>query len=94
MAVTLRVSKLPVFKVRLLRDLNPGLPRESLIIGKLTYPGSPGSNPKTGNFEALKVTAMYFTFLESSNLPLFGGKRVRMREGFKSSNFLIENMPK
>ena len=44
-AVTLRVSKLPMFKVWLLRDLNPGLPRESLTIGKLAHAGGPGSNP-------------------------------------------------
>ena len=25
-----------------------------------------------GNFEALEVTAMYFTFSETSHLPLFG----------------------
>ena len=36
MAVTSRALKLPVFKVRLLRDLNLGLPRESLNIGKST----------------------------------------------------------
>ena len=44
-AVTLRASKLQVFKVRPGRDLNPGLPRESLDKGKLTHTGSPGSNP-------------------------------------------------
>ena len=32
-AVTSRASKLPIFSVRLLWDLNPGLPCESLIIG-------------------------------------------------------------
>ena len=44
-AVTSRASKLQVFKVRPGRDLNPGLPRESLNIGKLTHAGGPGSNP-------------------------------------------------
>ena len=44
-AVTSRTSKLQIFKNRLLRDLNPGLPRESLNIGKLTHAGGPGSNP-------------------------------------------------
>ena len=77
MAVTLRASKLPVFKVWLLRDLNPGLPRESLIIGKLTHLGGPGSNPDHANFEALEVTAMYFTFLKTSNFFLFGQERSR-----------------
>ena len=43
-AVTSRASKLPVFKVWLLRDLNPGLLCESLNIGKLTHAGGPGSN--------------------------------------------------
>ena len=31
-----------------------------------------GQNLKTCNFEELKGTAMYFTFLETSNLFLFG----------------------
>ena len=44
-AVTSGASKLPIFKVRLLRDLNPGPPREPLIIGKLAYAGVTGSNP-------------------------------------------------
>ena len=44
-AVTLRASKLQVSKVGELRDLNPGLPRESLTIGKLAHAGGPGSNP-------------------------------------------------
>ena len=44
-AVTLRASKLQVSKVGELRDLNPGPPRESLIIGKLAHSGVPGSNP-------------------------------------------------
>ena len=43
--ITLRVSKLPMFKVWLLRDLNPGLLRESLNRGKSTHAGGPGSNP-------------------------------------------------
>ena len=45
LAVTSRASKLQVFKVWKLWDLNPGLPRESLNIGKLTHVGGPGSNP-------------------------------------------------
>ena len=44
-SVSLRASKLPVFKLRLLRDLNPGPPREPLNIGKLAHAGVPGSNP-------------------------------------------------
>ena len=70
-----------MFKVWLLWDLNPGLPRESLTIGKLTHVGGPDSNPreaknlKTGNFETLEVTAMYFIFLETSSLYLFGQER-------------------
>ena len=45
--------------------------------------GRPGfksrSSPtlETCNFEALEVTAMYFTFLETSNLFLFGQERSR-----------------
>ena len=45
-AVTSRASKLQVFKVRPGRDLNPGHPRQSLNIGKLTHAGGPGSNPR------------------------------------------------
>ena len=91
MAVTLRASKLPVFKVLLLRDLNPGLPRESLIKGKsIDIPmisdshGRPGFKSwrsqtlKIGNFEAVEVTAMYFTFFETSSLFLFGQERSRV----------------
>ena len=37
----------------------------------------PGRNLKICNFEALKVTAMYFTFSETSNLFLFGPERSR-----------------
>ena len=44
-AVSLRASKLQVFKVRPGRDLNPGLPRESLNIGTLSHAEGPGSNP-------------------------------------------------
>ena len=44
-AVTLIASKLQVSKVGELQDLNPGLPCESLNIGKLTHAGGPGSNP-------------------------------------------------
>ena len=43
--VTSRASKLQVSKVRELRDLNPRLPPESLIIGKLTHVVGMGSNP-------------------------------------------------
>ena len=43
--VSQRASKLQVFKVRLLWDLNPGPPREPLNIGKLAHAGVPGSNP-------------------------------------------------
>ena len=59
--VTSRASKIPVLKVQLLRDLNPGLPREPI-----------------GNFETLEVTAMYFTFLETSSLFLYGLERSRI----------------
>ena len=82
-AVTLRDSKLQVFKVRSGPDLNPGLSRESLNIGKLTLAGGLGSNPgqadlKTFDFEALELTVIYFTFLETSNLFLFGQERSRL----------------
>ena len=43
--LTSRVSKLQVLKVWPGRDLNPGLPRESLTIGKLTHTGGLASNP-------------------------------------------------
>ena len=82
-AVTSSASKLPVFKVRHLRDLNPGLPRESLTIGKLTQVVGPDSNQrrkhslKVSNFEKLEVTAMYFTFSETSSLYLFEQGRSR-----------------
>ena len=47
-------------------------------------PRGPGSNPGQAkllrffNFEALEVTAMYFTFSETSNLFLFGQERSRV----------------
>ena len=44
-AVTLRVSKLQIFKILPGWDLNSDVPRESLNIGKLTHTGGPGSNP-------------------------------------------------
>ena len=44
-AVTSRASKLPISKVGLLRDSNPGPPHELLNIGKLAHVGVPGSNP-------------------------------------------------
>ena len=34
----------------------------------------------------------YCNFLETSNLLLFGGKRVRVGQDFKSPNFLVESM--
>ena len=43
-AVASKGSKSGVFKVWLGQDLNPGLPRESLNIGKWTHAGGPGSN--------------------------------------------------
>ena len=70
-AVTSGASKLQVFKNRPGRNLNPGHPRESLNIGILTHKPRPGGTLKTCNFEALEVTAMYFTFLKSSNLYIF-----------------------
>ena len=42
--VTLWASNLEVFRFQPGRDLNPGLLRESLNIGKLTHAGGPGSN--------------------------------------------------
>ena len=42
--VTLKASKLQVFKIWPGWDLNPRLPRESLNIGKLIHAGSRGSN--------------------------------------------------
>ena len=44
-AVTSKASKLQIFKLQPGRDLNPGLPRESLNIGKLTHTEGLGSNP-------------------------------------------------
>ena len=41
------------------------------------FKSRPGRNLKTCNFKALEVTAMYFTFLETSNLFLFGQERSR-----------------
>ena len=41
------------------------------------FKSRPGWNLKTCNFEALKVTGMYFTFLETSNLFLFWQERSR-----------------
>ena len=40
-----RASKLQVFKFWPGRELNLGLPHESLTIGKLAHAGGPGSNP-------------------------------------------------
>ena len=40
----------------------------------MSHAGGAGSNPgvaKTSNFEVLEVTAIYVTFLETSNLFLF-----------------------
>ena len=51
--VTSSASKLQVSKVWELRDLNPGLPHESLNIGKLAHVGGVGSNPKFPNFRDL-----------------------------------------
>ena len=34
---------------------------------------------KIGNFEALEVTAMYFTFSDTSNLSLFGQEKSRAK---------------
>ena len=83
-AVASRASKLPISKVRPLQNSNPGPPREPLNIGKLcSSRGSPGFKSwrsqtlEIGNFEALEVTAMYFTFLETSNLFLSGQERSR-----------------
>ena len=39
---------------------------------KLGFKSRRSGTLKTGNFEALKVTAMYFTFSETSNLFLYG----------------------
>ena len=55
--MTSRASKLQVSKVGELQDLNPGLPHDSLNIGKLTHAGGPGSNPgvsKLGRLVTLK----------------------------------------
>ena len=43
------------------------------------FKSRPGQTSKTCNFEALEVTAMYFTFLETSNLFLFGQERSRVQ---------------
>ena len=42
------------------------------------FKSRPGRALKTCNFEALEVTAMYFTFSETSNLYLFGKERSRV----------------
>ena len=82
-AVPSRGSKLQVFKVRPSRDLNPGLPRESLNIGIFTHAGDPGSNPGQAELwrlltlKPLKLLWMYFIFWENSNLFLFGQQRWR-----------------
>ena len=46
------------------------------------------------SFAAYWATETYCTFLETSNLPLFGDKKVRVGQDFLSSNFLVENIPK
>ena len=92
-AVTSRASKLQVFKVLPGQDLNPGhaivcihfnlssisfVPMLSDSRGWPGFKSRPGQTSKTCNFEALEVTAMYFTFLETSNLFLFGQERSSM----------------
>ena len=52
-AVPSRASKLQVFKVRPDRDLNLGVPRESLNIGILTHAGAPVQFPARPKFEDL-----------------------------------------
>ena len=43
--------------------------------GRRVFKSRPGRTLKACNFEALEVTAMYFTFLETSSLYLFGKER-------------------
>ena len=45
--------------------------------GRPGFKSWPGRTLKICNFEALDVTAMYFTFLETSNLFLYGQERPR-----------------
>ena len=63
-AVTSRASKLQVSKVSDSCERRGLKSRSSRTL-------------ETCNFEALKVTAMYFTFSETSNLFLFGQERSR-----------------
>ena len=46
------------------------------------------------SFASHWATETYYIFLKTSNLLLFGDKRARVGQDFKSSNFLAENMPK
>ena len=46
--------------------------------GRPGFKSWPGGTLKTCNFEVLKVTAMYFTLLETSSLYLFGQGRSRV----------------
>ena len=47
--------------------------------GRPGFKSQPGRTLHTCNFVALEVTAMYFTFLETSNLFLFGQERSRVQ---------------
>ena len=51
--------------------------RETDSRGRPGFKSWPGQTLKICNFEALEVTAMYFTFSETSNLFLFGQERSR-----------------
>ena len=56
------------------------IPIVHMEIDSCGWPGfksRPGHTLKTCNFEALEVTVMYFTFLETSSLYLFGQGRSR-----------------
>ena len=73
-AVTARASKLQVSKVGDLWDLNPGLLRESLNIGKLTHSGGLGSNPgqaEVWRFVTLKPLKLQQCTLNFRKAPVF-----------------------
>ena len=86
--------------------VKPGILRKAFWVFKtqlwlsisLCYPhrcsgfkSRPGRTLKTCNFEALKDTAMYFTFLETSNLFLFGQERSRPQLRFEYPKSLSQD---
>ena len=65
-AVTSRASKLPISKVRLLWDLNPGLPHEPLNIGKLAQVWVACSKP--GEAELWRLVTLKLFKLQQCSL--------------------------